>query len=335
MDLSGICLRAWARRGWRAILLLPIAGVFALVVSVRRALYRHRLLRSERSSVPVVVVGNIVAGGSGKTPLTLWLVEALRRRGRQPGIISRGYGGAGGLYEVYHDSSAVVVGDEPLLLKRRTGVPVYVGRDRVAASRALVAAYPQCDVIVSDDGLQHYRLARDYEIAVLDTRGVMNGWPLPAGPLREPPSRLREVDALVINGATVSPTADAMPPQFAMHLVGACFYALEDPTRTCMAGDLLGRKLAAVAAIGDPSRFFAHLRSLGLTFSSFPFPDHHRFSIRDLCEIDAEALMMTEKDAVKCAGLTNRPVWVLPVTARVEPDLSALVMEKLNGRPPA
>jgi tetraacyldisaccharide 4'-kinase len=237
---------------------------------------------------------------------------------------------------VLTDSDAAAVGDEPLMIKRRMEVPVFVGRDRVAAARALIKAYPGCDLIVADDGLQHYRLARDVEIAVVDARGLMNAWPLPAGPLREPPSRLARVDALVINGSRATLPADSgAPPQFRMRLLGDTFHALADPQRTCAAEALAGLRLAAVAGIGDPQRFFAHLTALGLSFTPCAFPDHHRYRAADLAKIDGDALLMTEKDAVKCAGLTDRPVWLLPVTALVEPDLAALVMEKLYGRPPA
>jgi len=315
--------------------LLPLAALFRFLAALRLTLYRAGILRSERLPLPVVVVGNIIVGGSGKTPLTLWLGEQLHERGFKPGVVSRGYGGAGTVREVLTDSAAAEVGDEPLLIKRRTRLPVFVGKDRVAAARALIKAHPECDLILSDDGLQHYRLARDFEIAVQDGRGLMNGWPLPAGPLREPPSRLARVDALVINGVTDVPYAPGLPPQFAMLLDGDTFHALSNSQQTCAAKDLTGKRLAAVAGIGDPQRFFSHLRGLGLSFGSHPFPDHHVFTAADLNGIDADALLMTEKDAVKCAGITDRPVWVLPVTARVEPDLAALVMEKLNGCPPA
>ena len=285
--------------------------------------------------MPVVVVGNITVGGSGKTPLTLWLLQQLQQRGLRPGVISRGHGGRGWVCEVLMDSDPAEVGDEPLLIKQRTLLPVFVGRDRVAAARALIKDHPECDLLISDDGLQHYHLSRDFEIVVQDGRGLMNGWPLPAGPLREPPSRLAQVDALVINGAELVPDAAGLPPQFAMRLLGDTFHALTDSQRACGAEDLAGLRLAAVAGIGDPQRFFTHLKGLGLSFVPYPFSDHHPFKAADLARIAADALLMTEKDAVKCAGLTDRPVWVLPVTARVEPDLAALVMEKLNGCPSA
>ncbi len=336
MKLSALLQRAWRVRGLTACCLLPLAVVFAALVAVRRRLYRCNFLASVRLPVPVVVVGNITVGGSGKTPLCLWLVDALRRRGLKPGIVTRGYGGAGAVSEVRVDSDPALVGDEALLLKRRGQLPVFVGSDRVAAARALLAAYPDCQLIVSDDGLQHYRLQRDLELAVQDLRGLMNAWPLPAGPLREPESRLATVDALVINGdAGAVPAEGDGPPRFLMRLTGSSFQALAEPGRHCSAADFAGQRLAALAGIGEPQRFFEHLGRLGIVCPCYSFPDHHRYSAEDLAQIDADVLLMTEKDAVKCAGLTARPVWVLPVSAEVEPDLASLVMERLYGLTPA
>lgn len=301
--------------------------VFFLVATARRLLYRHGLLARERLPVPVVVVGNITVGGAGKTPLILWLVDVLTRLGCRPGVVSRGYGGAVvGVREVGPDSDAAAVGDEPLLIRRRARCPVFVGRDRAAAGRALLAAHPDCDVILCDDGLQHYRLARDLEIAVLDRRGVWNGWPLPAGPLREPVARLRTVDAVVANGWPG-------PAGFRMKLAGDRFHLLGgDGDRA--AAELAGLRLHAVAGIGEPRRFFDHLAGLGLRFAAHPFADHHRYVAADLA-FDGDAIVTTEKDAVKFADLAALPVWVLPVTAVVAPDLGQFVWEKINGCSPA
>ncbi len=299
---------------------------------LRRAAYRAGLLRHERLSVPVVVVGNITVGGAGKTPLTLYLAERLGALGWRPGIVSRGYGGsADGCCEVFDHSGAASVGDEPLLLKQRSGCPVFVGRRRAEAARALLATHPDCNVILCDDGLQHYALQRDVEIAVLDRRGVMNGWRLPAGPLREPVSRLSEVDAVVLNGLAAAPTAGVA--EFRMTLGGAIFYPLGDGTQSCNAAALQGRRLHAVAGIGEPQRFFDHLASLGLTAQCHAFPDHHAYRAEDL-DFAGDAILTTEKDAVKFPELPL-PVWVLPVTAQVDPDLARFVLEKLDGRPSA
>ncbi|MDP2821437.1 MAG: tetraacyldisaccharide 4'-kinase [Sulfuritalea sp.] len=338
----------WRRRGPLACLLFPFSLLFLALVALRRALYRVGFLRGEGLPVPVVIVGNITVGGSGKTPLVIHLASALRALGRHPGIVSRGYrGDATSAAEVTAGSDPAVVGDEPLLLARRTGCPVFVGRDRPAAARALLAGYPQCDVILADDGLQHYRLKRDVEIAVFDERGMMNGWCLPAGPLREPVSRLTQVDAVVLNDRAVTcprsgisgtqsapaPTLDR--PIFAMRLLGESFHRLDDPRITCGPADLAGRKLHAVAGIGAPQRFFDHLRGMGLGFAGHSFADHHDFCADDLA-FAGDAILTTEKDAVKLGRLSlSLPVWVLPVTADVSPDLAAFVLEKLNGHPSA
>src|SRR6266581_4440699 len=333
-DLAVALPAVWQDRGPIAWLLLPIALAFAVAVACRRFLYRRGILASLRLSVPVIVVGNITAGGAGKTPLCLWLVDRLIRAGRRPGIVSRGYGAASrSTCEVSVDADPAAVGDEPLLLRRRSGCPVFVGRDRVAAARRLLAAHPGCDVIVADDGLQHYRLARDVEIAVVDGRGLGNGWPLPAGPLREPAARLRSVDAVLLNGLGQSPLA--APRTYRMTLEGRRFQRLDDPGRSCPPADLRGRRLHACAGIGAPQRFFDYLTSLGLEFVAHPFPDHHRYSASDLAFSGCDAILMTEKDAIKCAGLSPHPVWVLPVTAVVEAGLVEFLMEKIDGRPPA
>lgn len=308
--------------------------MFKVLVALRRAMYRTGMLRRERVPVPVVIVGNISVGGTGKTPLVIHLARVLRARGRHPGIVSRGYRGASGhVLEVTAASDPGVVGDEPLLLARRSACPVFVGRDRVAAARSLLASYPECDLIIADDGLQHYRLDREVEIALFDERSVMNGWALPAGPLREPVSRLAQVDAMVLNGAAVSPAPTFAGAVFSMRLLGDQFHRLDQPLTTCSAADLAGARLHAVAGIGSPQRFFDHLTGMGLAFSGHSFADHHDYCIADLA-FAGDAILTTEKDAVKLARLClTLPVWVLPVAAEVKPDLAAFVLEKINGRP--
>ncbi|MDP2793140.1 MAG: tetraacyldisaccharide 4'-kinase [Sulfurisoma sp.] len=324
---------AWRGRGLLAWLLLPVGLLFFLAVAARRWLYRAGILQSERLPVPVVVIGNIVAGGAGKTPLTIFLACALRNAGWHPGVVSRGYGrGDEGVKKVGAGETALTVGDEPLLMFRRAACPVFVGRDRVAAARALLAAHPECDVILADDGLQHYRLARDVEIIVCDERGVMNGWPLPAGPLREPVSRLREADALVQNGRCTAAAPGV--PVFRMDLEGVLFHRLDDPAQTATAAELAGKRLHALAGIGDPRRFFDHLAALGLTCETHAFPDHHRYASADFL-LDGDAIVTTEKDAVKFPAELPLPVWVLPVEARIAPDLAQFVVERIDGRPPA
>jgi tetraacyldisaccharide 4'-kinase len=309
-------------------LLLPVNLLFVAVAG-----WRRRTTRAVRLPVPVVVVGNIIVGGAGKTPLTLWLAKQLRARGWRPGIISRGYGAVATLpRQVTPVSQSQDVGDEPLLLARRSHVPVWVGRDRAAAGAALLAAHPEINVLLCDDGLQHYRLARDVELAVFDRRGAGNGWRLPLGPLREPLARLSSVDAVVGNDFAAESLAGTRPA-FAMRLQAGDFRRLDDPARRSQAADMRGKNLHALAGIGDPQRFFTTLSGLGLDFVAHPFPDHHAYSAEDLALGDDAVLLMTEKDAVKCAGLTTGEAWVLPVEAELSPALTDLIVEKLRGRP--
>jgi tetraacyldisaccharide 4'-kinase len=321
--------RHWERVTPMSALAYPVSLLFRTIVALRRRAYRAGLLRSAGVGVPVLVVGNITVGGTGKTPLVLWLAELLSRQGFHPGIVSRGYGSTVKQpHRVAPDSDPARFGDEPVLLARRGGCPVWIGRDRVAAARALLDAYPECDALVSDDGLQHYRLRRDVELIVIDgARGFGNGWMLPAGPLREPRSRLREADALVVNGAG---RFDVDAPAFAMRLEGARFHNVLDPDHAVGPAHFRGRSVHAVAGIGDPPRFFSHLRNLGIEFEAHPFADHHAFRPEDIAFADAEAVLMTEKDAVKCAAFASDKCWALRVDAVPEPALGTLVLGKLR-----
>lgn len=330
--------KQWSQVGPWQLLLAPLAVLFRLASAGRRRLYRAGVLRSERLRVPVIVVGNITVGGSGKTPLTLWLAGFLRDQGFKPGIVSRGYGGrARSPLRVTAGTDPALAGDEPVLLARRSLCPVWVGRDRAAAARALLDAEPACDLILADDGLQHYRLARDMEIAVVDAeRRFGNGLPLPAGPLREPASRLDEVDAVVWHGAP-----DAVPggggaprraPHFRMRLAGEGFWNLLNPEVKAGPGAFHGRRICAVAGIGHPPRFFGHLRDLGLEGESLAFPDHHRYCPEDLRAPGCDAVLMTEKDAVKCLPFADERMWALAVQAEVDPGLGDAVLGKI-GKP--
>ena len=333
--------RLWYRRQLAVALLplLPFSWLFRLIVWARFALYRFGALRSYRLPVPVIVIGNLTVGGSGKTPLVIWLVERLSELGWRPGIISRGYGGATeGVHAVAADSDASLVGDEPVLLARRVDVPVFVGRDRVAAGRALLDNHPECNVIISDDGLQHYRLQRSVEIAVFDGRGAGNARLLPAGPLREPLQRLAAVSAVVWSAQPLPQSVGATmgAPHFEMSLVGKRFYLLKDARRNCTADDLRDKRLFAMAGIGDPSRFFRQLEALGLEFEARPFPDHHIYRAADLAFAHDGVVLMTEKDAVKCAALVAGVAWVLPgeaqiISASADHSLLDTILEKIDG----
>jgi tetraacyldisaccharide 4'-kinase len=314
--------------------LWPLSLLFRAAVALRRWLYRRGILRPARLSAPVVIVGNITVGGSGKTPLVAALARALAQRGHRPGIVSRGYGRASDdrvPIPVAVDADPDRVGDEPLLLAR-AGFPVVVARDRVSAGRALLARHPECDVILADDGLQHYRLARDVEIAVVDaSRAPGRPWLLPAGPLREPPSRLAEVDAVV----ALVPSGGAVPGSlrgaFAMTLAGDVFARVDDPRVTAPAAQFAGAGVHALAGIGHPARFFAQLAELGIEANAHPFPDHHRFVADDLAIAGAKAILMTEKDAVKCEAFADARCWYLRVEARVDDALVTLIEGRLHG----
>ncbi len=315
--------------------LRPVSLLFGAAVALRRALYRRGVLRSVCLAIPVVVVGNVTVGGSGKTPLVAALARALTQRGFSPGIVSRGYGrdaAAGAPILVATDDDPARVGDEPLLLAR-DGFPVVVARDRVAAGRELLARHPACDVILADDGLQHYRLARSVEIAVVDaSRALGNGSLLPAGPLREPASRLDEVDAVVaLVAAETDLPAVLRPGAFKMTLAAEDFRRVDDPRVTAPASSFVRAGVHAVAGIGNPSRFFAQLDAMGIVATRHPFPDHHRFAATDLAIADAHAILMTEKDAVKCERFADERCWCLPVRACVDDALVALIEGKLRG----
>jgi len=316
-------------------LALPLSLLFRLGVAMRRFGYRIGILPTVRLHVPVVVVGNITVGGSGKTPLVAALAAALSERGYRPGIVSRGYGRDdedGEPVAVEPDDDPRRVGDEPLLLAR-AGFPVVVARDRVAAARVLLQQNPRCNVILSDDGLQHYRLARKVEIAVIDaTRGLGNRWMLPAGPLREPPARLDGVDAVVVLTGEADSAQPARGDAFAMRLVGDRFVRVDNPLASAPAAMFARRGVHALAGIGHPARFFAHLAAMGIAATPHPFRDHHRFVADDLAIVDAEAILMTEKDALKCETFADERCWYLPVEARIDEGLITLVEGKLRGR---
>jgi tetraacyldisaccharide 4'-kinase len=298
------------RLSWLFWLLAPLAGLFRLGVMARRLAFDRGWLASERLTVPVIVVGNLSVGGTGKTPLVLWLVDWLRAQGWQPGIILRGYAGQARDWPqaVTASSDPRQVGDEAVLLARKTDGPVVAGPDRVAAGRLLLARNP-CDILVSDDGLQHYRLQRDVEILVIDgSRGFGNGFCLPAGPLREPRARARGIPLRVCTGGRC-PGAEPLT------LGAGDLVSLPAPGRTRPLSSLRGQRVTAVAGIGNPERFFALLRQAGLYVDARPYPDHHAYTAAEAAAWPPGPLIMTEKDAVKCLTFAGDNHWYLPVTA--------------------
>jgi tetraacyldisaccharide 4'-kinase len=327
----------WERFTPVSALLSPLSLLFRVTTATRRAAYRAGLLRTDRLTVPVIVVGNITVGGTGKTPLVLWLAALLKEHGRMPGIVCRGYGGVPGAPQaVRGDSDPQACGDEAVLLARRSGCPVWTGIDRATAARSMLAA-ADCDVVVSDDGLQHYALHRDVELCVVDGDSLFgNGWLLPAGPLREPPSRLSEVDAVIVNSGDDTQEALASvrklnPACLAMKLKAREFWNLRDTQRRAGAGDFHGKRVHAVAGIGNPARFFRQLQRMGLEFTPHSFPDHHPFTASDLAYAGADAVVMTEKDAVKCERFTSDRCWALAVDAVPEPGLEKLVLGRIDA----
>jgi tetraacyldisaccharide 4'-kinase len=315
-------------------LLRPLSWLFGGVAATRRAAYRHGMLRSARPRVPVVIVGNITVGGAGKTPLVAALVEAMRERGWRPGIVSRGYGRrTTDTRAVRASDDARETGDEPLILAA-TGVPVWVGASRASAVQALLAAHPEVNVIVADDGLQHYALARDVEIAVVDaTRGLGNRLLLPAGPLREPPSRLDTVDAVVHSSRAGVPEVAARSTHriFTMTQHAEPWRNVADLRLAFDARLLRDEATVAIAGIADPHRFFDSLRAVGFAGRTQAFADHHRYSRDDVRFPGAPAVLMTQKDAVKCRAFGDARMWMLPIRAQIDESLVDLVVEKLDG----
>ena len=316
--------------------LVPLSLLYGLLMALRSVLYRLGLRHRIKVAAPVVVVGNLTVGGTGKTPLVAWLSSHLAACGMRVAIVSRGYGGrARGVTRVTVHSRASEVGDEPLLLARRAAATVFIGRDRVAAAQEAVR--DGADIVVCDDGLQHLALVRQCEIVVIDgQRGFGNGSLLPRGPLRESPRRLRRVNAVVVNGAITAP--DFTLPRF---VTGTHFLMQMRPgDARPVAGSGALRSLSsfrgagvhAVAAIGNPQRFFDMLRAAGLTVYEHPMPDHHAFKSGDLNFGDSLPVLMTEKDAVKCAAFADERCWYVPVTAEFAEDEAVKLIDLVLAR---
>ncbi|MEX0604186.1 MAG: tetraacyldisaccharide 4'-kinase [Marinobacter sp.] len=302
-------------------LLWPLAWLYRVVAERRKQRSLASLALNQSLRVPVIVVGNITAGGTGKSPLTAWLVDALQREGWHPVILTRGYGGRAEQYplKVTDSTPANVAGDEPVMLATMTGCPVVVDPRRFRGAQWAVEQQLG-DILVCDDGLQHYQLPRQLEIAVFDgERGIGNGAPIPVGPLREPVSRLAEVDFVVFNGAPATPLPVAQLNTYVMRLEPRVLRHL-DSGETRELDWLEGKRVRAVAGIGNPSRFFNTLKALGAKVQGISFSDHHRFRQNDLDVEPGQILVMTAKDAVKCQGFAHERCWVLEVAATMPPS---------------
>jgi tetraacyldisaccharide 4'-kinase len=310
-----------------SLLLIPFSWLLCGTARARRAAYRWGLLRQQAAGAPVIIIGNLTAGGTGKTPLVIWLARYLRQRGWRPGIVSRGYGGHATHWpqQVRPDSDPVVVGDEAVLIARHAGCPMAVAPDRVLAARALVEHH-QVNVIVSDDGLQHYRLRRDIEVLVVDgLRRFGNGRCIPAGPLREPLARAAAVDLVVAQGA-------AQRGEHPMRLQGSRCVNLAMAGRSVALEEFAGKAVHAVAGVAHPQRFFDYLRRKGLRIVEHVFEDHHAFRAADLEFGDAMPVLMTEKDAVKCERFAAPHHWCLPVEAEMDDAFGYRLLALLKER---
>ncbi len=321
---------AWYQEMYLSPLLVPFSLFFLDAVRFRRYMYKLGVKRSVRLPVPVIIVGNITVGGTGKTPLVIWLANFLKEQGYRPGIISRGYGGEKQVnpMTVKTDSTPDQVGDEPMLLARHADCPVVICHQRVKAGQYLLSHH-DCNIVVADDGLQHYALQRDIEIAVIDgERRFGNGYLLPAGPLREPVERLQDVDLVVVNGIAEEDR------EFSMRITGLDAVNLSSGEVMPLA-KFASQKCKAIAGIGNPKRFFNHLQQAGLTFDRLAFPDHHAFCAEDINFNDHAPVLMTEKDAVKCIDFATPLHWYVPVKAQPQPafehQLSTLLEHKING----
>ncbi|XXQ69440.1 tetraacyldisaccharide 4'-kinase [Neisseriaceae bacterium B1] len=338
MKLHTLIEQHWQQpKWWLRILLKPFSCVFGYIAQRRRQRYLSGSLKAQKLPVPVVVIGNIHAGGTGKTPITAALVKGLQQRGIRVGIISRGYGRTSqDIHVLTANSTAAEAGDEPLMLYRQTGAPIAVGAQRVQAGLALLARYPELQLLIADDGLQHYALARDWEVCVFPAHDVARSDldVLPNGGLREAVARLYDVDVIVVSNARADSDVQSLEqfvkPVFRSQVRVGTPYRLARPAEKLFSGSLkAGETCVAVAAVARPERFFNSLRQLGfgLTQTS-ALPDHAVLHVHDLPQ--ADYVLITEKDAVKLPESVPDNVWVLPIEVEIEPDLVAMMVERLN-----
>lgn len=323
MSISRCILNAWYKKRWYCYLLWPLSLVFHLIVSIRRQRLNARAKISHGH--PVIVVGNITVGGTGKTPLVIHLVCLLRKAGYTPGVISRGYGGSSNTYprDVDQNSYASVVGDEAIVIYGRTQVPMVVDPNRNRAISHLKNHHPEIDIFIADDGLQHYALNRDIEIVVIDAeRRLGNRLLMPAGPLREPASRLKEVDFVITNGKS-------MPGEYSMQLKPKQLININQPVITKPISDFVGERVHAVAGIGNPCRFFNLLTKLGCDLMCHAYPDHYAYRPSDFNFGDSMPVIMTEKDMVKCRDFAEDNWWYLTVDSSCDEAFEQQLLEKL------
>jgi tetraacyldisaccharide 4'-kinase len=317
----------WYNKSPVSLVLTPVSWLYCLLAIIRSVAYQFHLIKTQRLPVPVIIVGNITAGGTGKTPMVTWLVDFLRKQGYTPGIVSRGYGGGARSWpqQVRVDSDPRMVGDEAILLARRCQCPMAVGPARVEAAQALLT-HTDCDIIVADDGLQHYALERDVEIAVIDgVRRFGNGKCLPAGPLREPRSRIRTVDIVITNGVPG-------PREYRMTLKPGMVQNLANRDKRNSLSSFKGKKVHAIAGIGNPERFFTELEEYGIEVVPHDFPDHYLYTTEDVNFNDDLPVLMTEKDAVKCTSFADERHWFVPVDAQVDERISPILLRLIGHK---
>jgi len=332
-SISEFVTKSWYQGAYWLYLLWPLYFVYRLATLLRKCLYQFRFLKSYRAKIPVVVVGNITLGGTGKSPLVAYLVESLTEMGFKPGVVSRGYGAIispDEVREVNVNGLVSEVGDEPLMLKRRVGCPIFVSPTRALAVQALEKK--GCDIVITDDGLQHYALDRDIEICVFDgERKWGNGYLLPMGPMREPLTRINTTDFVVMNGADWAAPKQPKITTFRMDLEASNLRALNDE-QTLPLSELKGKEVDAIAGIGNPERFFHTLATQGLLVESHGFSDHHAYTQSDVCFDGDRPLIMTEKDAVKCRMFNLQEAWYLPVSAKLSGDLATQIVTALKSK---
>ena len=310
---------------WFTYLLFPLSILFRFIVFIRKTCYQIGLLTSYQSPVPVIVVGNISVGGTGKTPLVIYLADLLKKQGYRPGIVSRGYGGEN-KQAVFIDmnSDPLIAGDEPVLIAKRTNCPLVICRDRCQAIRKLINE-SNCDIIISDDGLQHYRFKRDIEIVVIDgKRRFGNKLCLPAGPLREPPSRIRSASMIVVNGR-------GQPGEYSMVYQTGQIINLANQNQRMPVSSWQNKIVHAVAGIGHPDNFFNTLKTAGIKVISHSYPDHYVYKPSDIHFGDGIQTIMTEKDAVKCNVFVDNNCWYLPITASLTTEFNSAILKLVTG----